>query len=68
MYPEEPRGRRRILRLMGTAALAGASGALFSGFAAHAFGVSVTIASSVGGTLMALVVGLLIHRHDGRAT
>jgi hypothetical protein len=57
------RSRRQLIRLVGTAGLAGVTAASYAVIAAHALGVSMAIAGCVSGLLTAIVVGSLIYRH-----
>ncbi len=56
-----------MIRLIGTAILGGVAGAAFTAIVAHALGVPVAIAASVGGLLMAVFVALIIAREHRRA-
>jgi len=52
-----------LIRSVGTGLLAGVSGATFAGLAAGLLHVSVIIASTVAGVLLAVVVGFFTYRY-----
>lgn len=62
-WPGVPRTPRACFRFIATAILAAVAGASLTAVAAQVLGVSVLIASTVAGTLAAVVVALLIARH-----
>jgi hypothetical protein len=51
-----------LARSIGTGLLAGATGAAFAGVAAGVLHLSIPIAASVAGSLLALIVGYLAYR------
>ena len=58
---------RASVTLLGTCVLAGISGALFTGLVARVVGGSIPLAATVGGSLMAIIVALVIARERRRA-